>query len=112
MLVAVKQKPLGKRIWSVSQEADRRKCCPPENSPYNAENAIIDAEFREGSHSPRIRALQIVAAGTNTVNLSVRQYWIAQGNKRLETTYVPYLSAMIPGRIREGTFIAFRSARR
>ena len=44
-------------------------CDSPENSPYNAENAMMAPESREGSQRPRMSALQMTAAGTNTVKL-------------------------------------------
>ena len=60
-------------------------------------------------------ALQIVAAGTKTVKLRsgtpVNLLLAARGGRR-DNAYVPYLSAIMPGRIREGTFMALRMARR
>ena len=77
---------------------------------------MIEAEFLEGSHSPSMSTLQIVAAGTNTDKLyeSRRHFISIVFPKRVTRlyTYVPYLSAMMPGKILEGTFIAFRMARR
>ena len=55
---------------------------------------MIDAAFREGSHSPRMRALQIVAAGTNTDSgsLSSAPCVSPLGDRRMQVRPAPIAS--------------------
>ena len=68
----------------------------------------MDATFRAGSHSPKHKMLQTVAATMYTFNLHPNVNcefvpFVQQG-----ITHAPYLFANKPGRIREGMFIALR----
>ena len=70
----------------------------------------MDATFRAGSHSPKHKMLQTVAATMYTFNLhaNVTGELVPIEIVQKVITHAPYLFANNPGRIREGMFIALR----